>query len=320
MKVTTHDTIRTTSSSRAGLRHALRGRRPRRASRGFSIGSFAAAINPLNPNDATGGLLNALLGDALNTGVLGYSGLATANLTYLRHRQRARARHAQRAVHRRTSAPTTPCDAQAEILRRNSANAAQLAVLDPSLAVPNSPLTNVRSARSPTCRPAARTPPSARRSTSSTSSRAARSSPTAPRASRIPATLLGIPGLTGNIGLNLIQSPQTAFGPLGTWAQHQPGRPHGVSIPHRLDHGLRQHAVADEPRSPACSARSTGVLNLAPGAPLRRPQPTRRPSTRRPTSAIHLAKATGTIDTSAAPPGQRAARRRGAAPASWPPT
>jgi uncharacterized membrane protein len=34
----------------------------------------------------------------------------------------------------------------------------------------------------------------------------------------IPATTLGIAGLTGNIGLNLIQSPQTAFGPLGTQA------------------------------------------------------------------------------------------------------
>ena len=164
-------TTQTTSSSTAPGSATRSAVAASNAIAGFTIGSFAAAINPLNPNDASGGLLNALLGDALNTSVLGYSGLATANLDLPGDRHELGLRHPQRARSRATSAPTTSCRAQAEILRRRSGNAAQVAVArQHRSAVPNSPLRE-RHGRpgGQRRRPAARTPPSPRPSTSSTS-------------------------------------------------------------------------------------------------------------------------------------------------------
>ena len=217
VKVVTHDSVdflfqRGSSSvtrSAVGIQQALAG---------FSIGSFAAAINPLNPNDATGGLLNALLGDALNTTVLGYSGLATANLTYLQIANEL-GLGTPNALFDGSVSAFEALEAQADILRRDNANAAKVAILDQVLAVPNSPLHNVSVGQ------IAHVEAGGENAALGSSVNVLDFLTTGAfiangtSALAIPATSLGIPGVSGNLSINLIQSPQTAFGPLGTQAQ-----------------------------------------------------------------------------------------------------
>ncbi len=217
VKVTTHDTQDNLFQTGQGsaTRSAVAASN---AIAGFSIGSFAAAINPLNPNDASGGLLNALLGDALNTSVLGYSGLANANVTYLQIANELALGSPNELFTGNVSAYDA-VRAQAEILRRGSGNAAQLAVLDNMLAVPNSPLRNVSVAQVANVQAGGES--AALASTVNVLDFLTTGAFIANGSSglAIPATLLGIPGLSGNIGLNLIQSPQTVFGPLGVQAR-----------------------------------------------------------------------------------------------------
>ncbi len=216
VKVTTHDTQDHLFQTGQGsaTRSAVAASN---AIAGFSIGSFAAAINPLNPNDASGGLLNALLGDALNTSVLGYSGLADANVTYLQIANELALGTPSELFTGNVSAYDA-VRAQAEVLRRGSGNAAQVAVLDQILAVPNSPLRDVSVAQVANVQAGGET--AALASTVNVLDFVTTGAFIANGTSglSIPSTLLGIPGLSGNIGLNLIQSPQTAFGPLGTKA------------------------------------------------------------------------------------------------------
>ena len=216
VKVTTHDTIsyffqRGTGSvtrSAVGSRSAIAG---------FAIGSFAAAINPLAPNDATGSLLNNLLGNSLGAGVLGYSGLASSNLTYLGIANELGFGTPSELFTSNTSAYDA-LHAQAEILRRNSGNAAQVAVLDSVLAVSNSPLKNVTVGQIANVQAGGENAALGSNVNVldflSTGAFIANGSGLS-----IPATLIGIPGLSGNMSVNLVQGPQTAFGGLGAWAE-----------------------------------------------------------------------------------------------------
>lgn len=216
VKVTTHDVVdRLFQTGDGQVTRSAVGKVD--AIAGFSIGSFAAAINPLNPDDATGGLLNALLGDALNTSVLGYSGLATANVTYLQIANQLALGTPSELFTGNVSAYDA-LRAQAEILRRDSPNAAQLAVLDSVLAVSNSPLRDVTVGEVANVQAGGEN--AALASTVNvldfvtTGAFIANGSGLS-----LPGTFFGIPGLSGNVALDIIQEPQTAFGPLGTQAK-----------------------------------------------------------------------------------------------------
>ena len=107
-----------------------------------SIGSFAAAVDLTKSGIAQAPVLNALIGDALNLGLLGYSGLANWNLSF-----------AQIASSAGLGTPTElfsgdvsafeALTAAAAVMQQQNPNAAELAVLNQVLAVPNSPLHDV---------------------------------------------------------------------------------------------------------------------------------------------------------------------------------
>jgi uncharacterized membrane protein len=218
VKVTTHDTQDNLFQTGEGsaTRSAVAASR---AIAGFSIGSFAAAVKPgSDPSGFGSGLLNALLGDALNTSVLGYSGLATANVTYLQIANELGLGTPNELFTGDVSAYDA-LDAQAEILRRGGNNAAQVAVMDAILAVPNSPLHDVSVGEVANVQAGGEN--AALASTVNVLDFLTTAAFIANGSSglAIPSTLLGIPGLSGNIGLNLIQSPQTVYGPIGVQAR-----------------------------------------------------------------------------------------------------
>jgi uncharacterized membrane protein len=179
------------------------------AKAGFSIGSFAAAVDSGNS-----ALLNLLIGDALGLGVLSYSGLATADLDWL-------GIATQMGFGTPEELFTSGVDAYevvsagAEILRRDSANAAQVAVLDQVLAVSDSPLRDVSVLDVITVdaggEAAAATAGVNLLDFLTTAAFIANGS----SGVSVPAVNLGFPGASVTGSLNLIQQPQTVFGGVG---------------------------------------------------------------------------------------------------------
>lgn len=292
VKVTTHDSVdRVFQAGDGEVTRSAVGASS--AIAGFSIGSFAAAINPVNPNDATGGLLNALLGDALNTTVLGYSGLASANLTYLQIANELGLGTPSELFTGDVSAYDA-LRAQAEILRRDSPDAAQLAVLDSVLAVPNSPLRDVTVGEVANVQAGGEN--AALLSTVNVLDFVSASAFLANGTSglSIPSALLGIPGLSTNLGLNLIQAPQTAFGPLGTQARtSQADLTAGIPIASTTACGSTTALIT---LLTSLLGTVGNLLNLLLGAPLCGGLNRLVNLDVTASLGIHLANATGTID------------------------
>jgi uncharacterized membrane protein len=179
---------------------------------GFSIGSFAAGVQ-----SGSGPLLNRLIGNALGLGVLSYDGLAATNLTYLGLATELGFGTAEELLDSDVSA-FDALTAAAQIMQRNNVNAAQLTVLNQVLAVPNSPLRDVSIADIVTVEAGGEKAAAVSSVNVFDILTTAAFISNGDSGISVPATSLGLPfaNLTGS--LNLIQHPQTAFGPVGTHA------------------------------------------------------------------------------------------------------
>ncbi len=182
------------------------------AKAGFEIGSFAAAVN-----SGSGPLLNALIGNSLGLGALGYSGLASDNITFLGIAN-------QMGLGTPSSLFTSnvtafqALTAAAQILQAQNPNAAELQVLNTVLAVPNSPLKNVTIGQLANV--------SAGSETSALASNVnlfdlltAAAFVANGSGLAIPTATLNLPGSTFSGTLNLIQAPQWAYGGIGASAK-----------------------------------------------------------------------------------------------------
>lgn len=175
---------------------------------GIAVGSFAAGVN-----SGSSPLLNTLIGNALHLGVLGYSGLANSSLTYLGLASQLGLGTPSDLFNTNVTA-FQALQAAAQILAQNSANAAQVAVLNQVLAVPNSPLKNVTVGQIVHVEAGGEN--AALGSTFNVLDLLAGGAFLANGSSALtlPSTLLNVPGLTSNVSLTLVQSPQQDFGHL----------------------------------------------------------------------------------------------------------
>jgi uncharacterized membrane protein len=298
VKVTTHDSASrlfgagsgAATRSAVGLQDAIAG---------FSIGSFAAAVNPLDPNYSSGSipLLNRMLGDALEAGVLSYNGLATTSLTYLQIANQLGFATPTELFASDTSAFEV-IEASSAILQQGNQNAAQVAVLNGVINVSDSPLKDVTIGEVAGVNAGAEN--SALESNVnlldflSTAAFIANGS-----AIDVPATAINFPGITsGDVSLSLIQGPQTAFGGIGT--QASTSQLH-VSIPAITVGGGNACATAASLLSSLSQLISglTSLLGLTDG--LCSLTTLRLPLTIRGTLTLDFAQATGTIDRIACP-------------------
>ena len=179
------------------------------AKAGFSIGSFAAAVDSSNS-----ALLNRLIGDALGLGVLSYDGLATADLDWLGIASELGLGTPEELFTGGVSVYEALA-ASAQIIQRDNPNAAELVVLNQVLAVPNSPLRDVDVADVVTVEAGGES--AALASGINVLDLLATGAFIANGGSgvSIPATSLNLPGTNLTGSLNLIQAPQTVFGGVG---------------------------------------------------------------------------------------------------------
>lgn len=193
------------------------------AKAGFAIGSFAAAVD-----SGSGALLNSLVGDALNLGVLGYTGLAAVDLTYAGIAAELGLANPNELFAGNVSA-FEALDAAAEILRRGGTNAAEVAVLDQVLAVPNSPLQDV--SVGDIAHVEAGSEDAALGSAVNLFDLLATGAflSNGNQGLAIPTTVLALPGVTFTGGANVIQGPREFYGPVGTPRTPQPVSQVGVN-------------------------------------------------------------------------------------------
>jgi uncharacterized membrane protein len=179
------------------------------AKAGFSIGSFAASVST-----GSSPLLNALIGDALNLGVLSYSGLATSNLSFLGIAN-------QMGLVTPTSLFTSnvsafdALSAAAVILQQQSPNSAQVQVLNQVLAVPNSPLKNVSVADVVKVQAGGEASALASQVNLFDFLTTAAFIANGTSGLSIPSTVINVPGISSATALSLIQGPSTVFGGIG---------------------------------------------------------------------------------------------------------
>lgn len=207
-----------------------------RASAGFSIGSFAASVS-----SGSGPLLNSLIGNALNLGVLSYSGLATANLSYLGIATQLGLATPSELFTTDVSAFESLA-AAAQILQQDSANAAQVAVLNQVLAVPNSPLHDVNMADLVTVQAGGEEAALASTANVFDILTAAAFLSDGSSGISIPATALSLPGTNVTGALNIVQAPQTVFGSVGDWAETAQA---GLTAGFRVDTGTLCSSTTD---------------------------------------------------------------------------
>jgi hypothetical protein len=180
---------------------------------GFSIGSYALAVS-------SGGstLLDPLIGNALGIGLIGYSGLATANLTYLDIATELGLGTPDELFDGSVSALDV-LDASAEILRRANPSSAQVAVLDTIIASGSTGLGGV--AVTDVVDVATGAEDAALSSNFNLYDFLAGSAFIAngTNAVAVPAISLGVPGMNVSGGLTVIQSPATVYGTIGDFAE-----------------------------------------------------------------------------------------------------
>lgn len=183
------------------------------AAAGFAIGSFAASVS-----SGSGTLLNSLIGNALGLGVLGYTGLASTNIGLLGISNQLGLATPTELLNSDVSVYQA-LQASAQLLQQNSANAAQVALLNQVLAVPNSPLRNVRVGDVVTLAAGGEAAAAAANVNVFDLLTAGAFLANGSSGLTVPATSLNLPGTNVTGSLNLIQHPQTAFGPIGTTAR-----------------------------------------------------------------------------------------------------
>lgn len=178
---------------------------------GFSIGSYAAAVASGNS-----GMLNALLGNALGLGVLGYDGLATAQVSLLDIAAELGGLTPEELFSGDVSAADA-LGAAATILRRDDPTSAQADLLDGILTSDTSADIVGDVALSDALHVAPGGEQAAAQSNVNLLDLLAASAFLANGAGlAIPSVELGLPGFRLEGQLALIQAPATAYGPLGT--------------------------------------------------------------------------------------------------------
>lgn len=179
---------------------------------GFSIGSFAAAVNS---GDASSALVNSLIGDALNLSALSYSGLATSNLTFLGIANELGIGTPDQLFNSNVTAAQFLL-ASADILRRSEGNSARVQALDAAVAVPA--LSGISVGQMFKVQPGSEA--AALGSTfnvlDALSGAAFVANGSAGLA--VPNVTVGLPGLTLTGNATLTQAPQTVYGTIGDYA------------------------------------------------------------------------------------------------------
>lgn len=180
---------------------------------GFSIGSFAASLS-----SGSGTLLNGLVGDALNLGVLSYSGLATVNLTYLDIATELGLGTPEELFAGNVSALEV-VQASAAIIQRNNPSAAELTVLNQIIAAPASGLNGI--GIEDVVGVSTGSEDAALASTFNLYDFVAGAAFIANGSSAlgVPTISLGPPGFNLGGSLSLIQAPVTVYGGIGDFAQ-----------------------------------------------------------------------------------------------------